>query len=142
MKLTWCPRINWTHRVSGTCGASRVLPGRTTNTVLTFSIAATLACGTLALAGGAAAPDGTTPLHDAAYCDDVQAVKRLLREGADAKAINRYGITPLTLACTNGDAAIIEALLKAGADPNAALPGGETALMTAARTGNVDAVKV
>src|SRR5438270_9077343 len=85
---------------------------------------------------------GTTPLHEAAYRDDVQAVARLLRDGADPKAANRYGATPISLACTNGSAAVIELLLKAGADPNTVLPGGETALMTAARTGNVEAVNV
>src|SRR5689334_8197069 len=86
-------------------------------------------------------PDGTTALHLAAYGDDAQTVARLLREGADPKAANRYGVTPLSLACTNGNAEIVELLLKAGADPNTVLPGGETALMTAARTGKVAAVQ-
>jgi ankyrin repeat protein len=93
-------------------------------------------------AGVAIASDGTTPLHLAAERDDVEAARKLVRSGADAKAANRYGITPLALACENGDAALIELLLGAGADANAALPGGETALMTAARTGKLDAVKV
>jgi ankyrin repeat protein len=92
------------------------------------------------LAADAPLPDGTTALHQAVYRDDVQAVERLLRTGADAKARNRYGVTPLSVACTNGNAAIVELLLKAGAEPNTTLPGGETALMTAARTGKVDAV--
>jgi ankyrin repeat protein len=90
---------------------------------------------------GAVKPDGTTPLHDAVYRDDIKAITRLLHDGADAKAVNRYGVTPLSLACTNGDASAIELLLKAGADPNTSRPGGETALMTCARTGKVDAVK-
>jgi ankyrin repeat protein len=84
--------------------------------------------------------DGSTPLHWAVYRDELQNAEALLRAGADAKAVTKYGVTPLSLACTNGNAAMIELLLKAGADPNAALPGGETALMTAARTGNPDAV--
>lgn len=87
-------------------------------------------------------PDGTTPLHHAVRDDDVEAVRRLLREGADPKVSNRYGVTPLSLAATNRDAAMIEILLKAGADPNAAMPGGQTVLMTAARTGNPDAVRI
>jgi ankyrin repeat protein len=93
-------------------------------------------------AGTTVGPDGTTPLHEAAYADDVQAMTRLIAAGADVKAANRYGVTPLWLACLNGSAAAIELLLKAGADANTVLPGGETVLMTAARTGKVDAVNV
>jgi ankyrin repeat protein len=87
-------------------------------------------------------PDGTTPLHEAAHADDVQAITRLIAAGADVKAANRYGVTPLWLACLNGSAGAIELLLKAGADANTVLPGGETVLMTAARTGRFDAVNV
>lgn len=101
---------------------------------------ASLVCATGLVAAEVSRPGATTPLHEAAYRDDVRAVERLLRDGADPKAANRYGVTPLSLACTNGNAAIIELLLKAGANPNTALPGGETALMTAARTGKVEAV--
>jgi ankyrin repeat protein len=103
---------------------------------------ATLLSAASLFGSGTVKPDGTTPLHDAVYRDDIQAITRLLHEGADAKAVNRYGVTPLSLACVNGDAAAIELLLKAGADPNTSLPGGETALMTCARTGKVSAVKV
>jgi ankyrin repeat protein len=98
----------------------------------------------LAVAGPAAGqtrPDGTTPLHAAAYADDVQAMARLIGAGADVKAANRYGVTPLWLAALNGSAAAIDLLLNAGADANTVFPGGETVLMTAARTGKVDAVK-
>ena len=86
-------------------------------------------------------PDGMTPLHWAAYHDDLDIAQLLIRSGADAKTMNRYGVTPLSLACTNGNAALVDVLLKAGADPNASLPGGETPLMTAARTGNLAVVK-
>jgi ankyrin repeat protein len=87
-------------------------------------------------------PDGTTPLHEAAYADDVPAMTRLIAAGANVKAANRYGVTPMWLACLNGSAAAIELLLEAGADANTVLPGGETVLMTAARTGKVAAVNV
>jgi ankyrin repeat protein len=87
-----------------------------------------------------AAPDGTTPLHQAVKQNDLKAVDALIKRGADVKTATRYGITPMTLAATNGNAAIMRRLIDAGADPNSATPGGETALMTAARTGNVETV--
>lgn len=83
----------------------------------------------------------TTPLHEAVYRDQTDRAKRLLADGADANAKNRYGVTPLSLACQNGNAELVGALLEAGADPNAKLQGGETALMTAARTGKAAPVK-
>ena len=101
-----------------------------------------LPIGAQALRTPAPQTDGTTPLHWAVRSDDLPAVRRLLRSGANPSAANRYGVTPLSLAATNGNAAMIEALLKAGANPKANLPGGQTILMTAARTGNADAVKI
>lgn len=95
----------------------------------------------LVLAGALVASDGTTPLHRAAYQDDLAAVERLVRGGADVKEANRYGVTALSLACTNGNGKMVSLLLEAGADPNTILPGGETALMTAARTGSLEAVR-
>lgn len=96
--------------------------------------------GLVGAASDARPSDEKTPLHWAAYQDDLKATERLIRAGADVKAANRYGVTPLSLACTNGNATMIELLLKAGADANSTLPGGETALMTASRTGKVEAV--
>jgi ankyrin repeat protein len=85
-------------------------------------------------------PDGTTPLHWAARVDDLEAVRLLLRAGANAQAANRYGVTPLALAAVNGNAAVVDALIKAGADVNATLPEGETVLMTASRTGKPESL--
>src|SRR5207244_6959531 len=36
-------------------------------------------------------PDGTTPLHWAAYRVDQELVQRLLKKGAKANVVNRYG---------------------------------------------------
>jgi ankyrin repeat protein len=91
----------------------------------------------------AAQADGTTALHWAAHWNDLETVNLLLRAGANAKAVNRYGATPLSEAVTSGSAAMIEALLSAGADPKTlTTEDGETVLMTAARAGNVDAVRI
>jgi ankyrin repeat protein len=86
--------------------------------------------------------DGTTPLHKAVLANDVAAVQKLLRSGANPSVANRYGITPLSLAATNANPAMFEILLKAGADTKTSLAGGETLLMTAARTGNPEILKM
>ncbi|HUS34219.1 MAG TPA: ankyrin repeat domain-containing protein, partial [Verrucomicrobiae bacterium] len=86
-------------------------------------------------------PARMTPLHSAAHKNDTDAVRKLIKSGADINATNRYGITPLALACENGNSAIVEALLTAGADANARQRGGETMLMIAARTGNKSIVE-
>ena len=90
--------------------------------------------------GQAAAPDGTTPLHDAVRANDLKTVEALIKGGADVKAATRYGVTPVGIAALNGNAAILRRLLDAGANADTASPAGETALMTASRSGSADAV--
>ena len=81
-------------------------------------------------------PDGTTPLHWAVRANDVDAVQRLQRSGANPDVANRYGVTPLSLAATNASAPLIQALLQAGAHPT------NSVLMTAARTGNAEVIRM
>jgi uncharacterized protein len=83
----------------------------------------------------------TPALHRAVERDDASEVARLIRTGADVKAVNRYGAAPIAVACARGHAEIIEQLLQAGADANTALPEGETCLMSAASAGSLAAVK-
>jgi len=85
--------------------------------------------------------DGTIPLHQAVYADQLKIADILLRGGADAAARDRYGVTPLYLASLNGNADMIRRLLDAGVDPNTADATGETALMTAARNGSPPALQ-
>jgi uncharacterized protein len=88
----------------------------------------------------AAAGDGTTALHWAAYRDDAESVDLLVRAGANVNAANDLGATPLWNASINAGAAIVRKLLEAGANPNLALLAGETPLMVAARSGKADVV--
>lgn len=85
--------------------------------------------------------DGATALAWAAYWDETDTAKRLLRAGADVDAANDYGVTPLSLACSNRSLTMVELLLDRGADPELALWNGVTPLMTAAKTGQVGIVR-
>jgi uncharacterized protein len=85
--------------------------------------------------------DGTTPLLRAVHGNDMNAVERLIKGGADVNAKNDYGTSPILEAALNGNTAIIERLLKAGADPNSAGPDGMTPLMIIARNTNVKAAQ-
>lgn len=87
--------------------------------------------------------DGTTALLWAVHWNDSEAVKLLLRAGANPAIANRFGASPLSEAAVSGNAGLISALLEAGADARAvATADGETVLMTAARAGNVEAVRL
>jgi ankyrin repeat protein len=88
-----------------------------------------------------AVASGNTALHHAVESGDGAEVARLIRSGADLKAVNRYGVAPISIACARGNADLVDQLLQAGADANTALPEGETCLMSAASTGSVRAVK-
>ena len=60
-------------------------------------------------------PDGSTPLHWAAYRVDRELVNALLRKGARARVVNRYGASPLAEAVKVANADLVGMLLEAGA---------------------------
>ncbi len=102
---------------------------------------------TLLLAGpvyaqDAPSGDGSTPLHWAAYRDDLAKVDQLIRAGANVNAANDTGVTPLWAASLNGGVPIVKRLLDAGANANTPLLSGETPLMAASRSGKTAAVDV
>jgi ankyrin repeat protein len=61
---------------------------------------------------------GTTALQLAARSNNAEAIRLLLRSGADANLPDSQGKTPLMLAAEHADAAIVLALLDSGANPN------------------------
>src|SRR3982750_4351270 len=72
--------------------------------------------------------DGMTALHWGAQKGDVELAKVLLYASANVRATTRIGgYTPLLIASRNGDAAMIDALIAAGADANNATTNGTTA---------------
>ncbi len=97
-----------------------------------------------ALASNVDAPiraDGTTPLLMAAFEGDVDEAKRLIKAGADVRALNDYGVNAMQLAADSGNTELIALLLKAGADPESPNADGETALHLVARAGNLEAAR-
>ena len=87
--------------------------------------------------------DGTTALHWAAHWNDVEAVRLLLRAGANPATTNRFGASPLSEAAIAGHTDLVKVLLDAGADAKALTTlDGETVLMSAARSGNIDVVRM
>jgi hypothetical protein len=67
-----------------------------------------------------------TPLVMAVGSGNLEAVRVLLRGGADPNHITQHGWTPLLFAARDGTPAVVEALLRAGADPSYIAPDGTT----------------
>ncbi|MGL4464082.1 MAG: ankyrin repeat domain-containing protein [Planctomycetia bacterium] len=74
---------------------------------------------------------GLTALSGAAFKGNVDAVKLLLKHGADPKATNSVGQTPLMFASLSDRKDVVAILLAAGADPAARAADGSTALSVA-----------
>jgi ankyrin repeat protein len=98
-----------------------------------------LAAVMLTAAVGAAA---NSPVADAASRGDIEAVKTLLKDGADVNAPMGDGMTALHWAAERGDLQLTNVLVYAGANVGAVTRVGQyTPLHVAARTGNAAVVK-
>ncbi len=86
--------------------------------------------------------ENQTPLNRAAQSSVVEAVKALVKAGADIEAKNSTGRTPLHEAAAAGESESIRFLVKAGADDMARTPEGATPTELAAEAGRDDAVEV
>ena len=86
---------------------------------------------------------GWTPLHHAAFSDNVGTAAALLDAGADvnARAKNKFDNTPLQVALLTGSRAMVELLLARGADVNAKQGEGITALHEAASIGDLQIIR-
>lgn len=87
--------------------------------------------------------DGFQPLGLAAYFGKTEAVKYLLKAGADVNSPskNALGVTPLQSAVAGGHLEITRLLLEKGASPNVRERGGYTPLHAAAQNGDVEIVR-
>ena len=82
-------------------------------------------------------PDGSTALLWATYKVDQALVRALLKAGAKANVMNRYGASPLSEAVKLGDVELVRLLLDGGADPESANEDNQTALMLASSVGSL-----
>ena len=93
----------------------------------------------LLVAGGP--PD--SPLADAARRNDVEAVRALLKQGADVNAAQGDGMTALHWAAVNGNGEVGRILVRAGANVEAATRLGDyTPLHLASKAGHADMVRL
>ena len=96
----------------------------------------------LALTAWVAAAPSATPVADAAMKGDRDAVRTLLKQGADVGAAQGDGMSALHWAAERGDAAMAEMLVYAGASTRAVTRIGQyTPLHLAARSGSAAVVQ-
>ena len=106
---------------------------RTTHPRLSVGVMGAL--GMVAILAAASAPDW--PVADAAMRGDVEAVRALLRQGADANEAQGDGMTGLHWAAQRGDLEMAELLITAGANVHAGTRIGRyTPLHLASRAGS------
>ena len=95
----------------------------------------------VALVSAIALHAASAPVADAAMARDREAVKTLLKNGADVNAAQGDGMTALHWAARNGDTELTQMLLFAGANVKATTRlGGYTPLMMAADQGHASVI--
>jgi ankyrin repeat protein len=87
-------------------------------------------------------PDGSTALMWATYKVDHELVRALLKAGAKANVMNKYGASPLSEAVKLSDVEMVRMLLDAGADANSPNQDNQTALMLASSVGSAEIAKL
>jgi ankyrin repeat protein len=84
---------------------------------------------------------GKTLIFEAVDTGEAAYVRALAEAGADAKAVNEYGVSPLAEAARVGNLEMCQILLAAGADPNVA-PGGFPLLYGPVNENHVEVVEL
>ena len=90
-------------------------------------------------------PDGFTPLHLAAFVDNVPAAAALLAAGADPNALATASfarVTPLGTCAFSGALGVAEVLLEHGADPHIGEDGVYTVEAEAVARGNEELARL
>ncbi|MFZ3472054.1 HEAT repeat domain-containing protein [Streptomyces sp. 4.24] len=77
-----------------------------------------------------------TALGEAARAGDTEAVRELLREGAEPDGVDEHGLPPLCAAVAAYAHEAADLLVEAGADPDRVLPDGTTPLLRAVESGS------
>jgi len=87
--------------------------------------------------------DGFTALHFAAFFNQLEIARDIIRHSADVSAVanNSMKVTPLHSAAAAHSREIVRLLLEQGAQPNARQHGGWTALHSAAENGDTEMVR-
>jgi len=97
--------------------------------------------GVLALTLSVMLSAAAAPVADAAMKGDTDAVRTLIKDGADVNAAQGDGMTALHWAARRGDAAMTQMLLFAGANVKASTRlGGYTPLLMAAEQGHAEVI--